>query len=51
MQTLVDGLPEVVDALSKAWWGIRQAAISPDARLLDLEMTLAAICFKQEIAE
>lgn len=30
------------NALSKAWWGIRQAAIRPDARLLDLEMTLAA---------
>jgi hypothetical protein len=30
------------DAMSKAWWGIRQAATRPDARLLDLEMTLAA---------
>ena len=38
----MDGLPEVVDALSKAWRGIRQSAIRPDARLFDLEVTLAA---------
>ena len=38
----MDRLPEVVDALSKAWRGIQQAAIRPDARLLELEMILAA---------